>query len=163
MTTDTDMLTSLTELLRATAAQPTSADRTAAVRAAIAACRALEEALQAALSQEPLRGLPNLRYSSHDKPFHALRVRSTAPRLVDGVLGARTELCLDVHGQLTMANFEAAVPAENWQLHASDVADLARTMVRALELHLAASERTSSRYKTQRDLSQRILATLGEG
>jgi hypothetical protein len=127
-------------------------EREAAQREAVNACRALIDALQGALGEEPLRGLPNLGRGS--RPRYLRRVR--APGRLH-LLDEREELCINARGKLVMANSTDERRVCDEELTVNDAALLARALTQALEQHLAATEQTSATYNEMRDLSQRIV------
>jgi hypothetical protein len=130
----------------------TAKARTEAVDASIRACRLLEQKLKAALQDEPLRGLPNL--GSGSRPQHLLRVR-VRTRLGEP-LEDRDVLCLDHTGVLVMARNGASRRVRDDEILAGDAQDFAYALGAALERHIEASDRASSRNEALLELSRRV-------
>ena len=143
----------------------------AATRAAsIAACRAMESALVAALESagERLRGLPEL--GPRAALFRGLRIRGTSDRPLDIPVNAagHPRLCVDDRGRLVMAcvvrrGQDFAIQwraAEDADLLAEDAQDMAAVLEEAVGDHLAAVERQRERYAGLRRVAEAVTAGL---
>jgi hypothetical protein len=128
-------------------------DRAAAQRESVAACRVLIDALQEALGEEPLRGLPNIGPGSRPRYMRRVRAESTGKFLHDG----REELCITSCGDLVMANAYGDRRVRDDELTVNDSALLARALTSVMEQHLAATEQTAATYTEMRELSRRIV------
>jgi len=126
--------------------------RDAAIAESVKACRALEAALQEALGREPLRGLPNI--GPGNRPRALRRIRTNALRQ----LSTREELCVNVKGELVMADGFRERRVCDDELTAADATCLVHTLTVAMDAHLTQTAATSATYDEMRDLATRIVS-----
>lgn len=128
--------------------------------ASVSAVRAVEAALVEALGGERLRGLPVL----HRTPvFAGARARG---RRIDGVLAEKHVLVLDEEGRLRMACTGpdgvgvATRPADDSELLAEDVEDVARAAEEVLRRHVTLLAQKAARYRALVELAGKLEAAL---
>jgi hypothetical protein len=139
--------------------------------ASVAACRAMESSLVAALEQsgEHLRGLEDL--GPRGAHFRAARVRGgiDAPLDIPSGAAGTPRLCIDDRGRLVMAcvvrhgAHDLGIQwnyADDADLMAEDGAGLAAVLDEVLATHLAAVERQRERYAGLRRVAEAITAGL---
>jgi len=135
---------------------------------ALRAIRELEKALQSALAGDTIRGMPDALSFRHDPPLQALRVGSETNWLP---LDGREVLLLSRQGALVMGctftrrdgtgrSFEVR-PVANEELRAQDLEHVTRTVQRALEGHLAHTQRVAANYETTSALAQTLAKAVG--
>lgn len=147
--------------------------RTQSLPDVVKAVRALEGALQAALDDEPLRGLKNI--GTAGVSLYAARVRAGDP---DAKLphfadqgSAVSFLCIDTHGELINAWW--VDPADNpdkttddWELHTAPITDdyirvddiehLTNTLDVVLPRHVKSARKNAGRYLAMQKLALRM-------